>query len=130
MRASFGDGGADFFFGVLGVLLVFVEFCLGCGIFLVGFEFVLLVFFLFFEDGGAGERLGRSCAANFFLLGFHDAVSQSGDLIVVQGFGFGGGMRQLERRGFMARRIIAVRAQRGVVGYADIFFGADGSSFG
>lgn len=30
----------------------------------------------------------------------------------------------------MARRIVAVRGKRGVVRYADIFVGADGSGFG
>lgn len=97
MRASFGDGGANLFFGLLGIFLVFVKFGFSRGIFFLAFEFVFLVFFLFFEDGGAGERFCGSSTANFFLLGFHDAVSQSGDLIVVKGFGLGGGMGQLER---------------------------------
>jgi hypothetical protein len=91
-------------------------------------------FFVFFKKSATGNGVDGRVFLGFFLLGFHDTGSKSGNLVFAERLGLtgsgGGGSGQFQRRRFVARRIISVRGKSDVVGHANIFIGGYGSGFG
>jgi hypothetical protein len=133
LRNFHGNGFFDFGFG--SVLFFFAFFSVLFDFFRVGglelFGFFRL--FVFFKKSATGNGVDSCVFLGFFLLGFHDAGSQSGNLVIAKRLGLtggGGGSGQFQRRRFVARRIISVRGKSDVVGHANIFVGGYGSGFG